>query len=95
MSEVSKRDDVVEMYRRTFSTPVGRDCLAHLLERLGYFNILSMEDAEGVALQNFARRLLENLGVSSINHQDHLRFVDSILGIEVTLDGDAAPKEGT
>ena len=95
MSDVSRRDEVVEMYRRTFSTPAGRDCLANILNKLGYFDPLSMGDAVGVAHQNFARQLLENLGVSSISHQEHLRFVDSILGVAIALESDAAPKEGT
>lgn len=51
-----------ELYRRTFSGPFGRQVLAHMLVELGHFNTVAGDPKE-VALQNYAKRVLNILGV--------------------------------
>jgi hypothetical protein len=92
---LSARDDKILIYRRTFCTPWGMETLADILEELGFFQRTEVNDAEGVALVNQARRMLVNCGLDFQTPADRQRFVEAILGVEPTLDDPiSTPKEG-
>lgn len=51
------RDD----YRRVFSSRDGQRVLMYMLKDLGWFD--QIKDERGMALQNYARHLLEQMGM--------------------------------
>lgn len=53
---------VTDDYRRVFSTPEGRRVLGHMLVELHFFDEI-IDNPEEIALSNYARRLLRNLGI--------------------------------
>jgi hypothetical protein len=70
--------DVQEIYRRTFDTDAGRQVLAHMLVELHFFDELVSE--EEVALSNYARKLLNRLGLRA----EHIpEIVTQIISIKL------------
>lgn len=55
------KENINEDYRRLFETEIGRRVLSHMLGELKFFPEAITE--EDVALQNYARRLLMNIGI--------------------------------
>ena len=51
-----------EEYRRTFNSGAGRKVLAHMLAEMHFFDEILATEEERV-LANYARKLLNNLGI--------------------------------
>lgn len=65
------------LYRQVFTTPQGRAVLTDILNDLGFYNMHRGE--EDVVLTNYARRLLEKVGVWQ--PQNMYDITDAFLGI--------------
>lgn len=64
-------------YRNTFTTKAGKKVLAHMLAELRFFSTAMTE--EEVALQNYAKNLLLNLGILDASNVQ--RITDALLTV--------------
>ena len=69
MSDV-EIEDVTKYYQNTFTTKSGRKVLAHMLAELKFFSTVQTE--EEIALQNYAKNLLSNLGILTADNVSRL-----------------------
>lgn len=56
----------IKDYRECFSTAAGKKVLAHLLADMGFFD--DNVKPEEIILQNYARKILKNLGILHIEN---------------------------
>lgn len=73
-------DDTTRIYRACFSTAEGRRVFGHILIDLGWFD--EAETPEQVALRNYAKRLLDNLGLNQLDNVEY--FVNKIIEMPIT-----------
>ncbi len=56
-------------YRTCFGTEAGKKVLGDILIQSGYFD-LDLETPEEIAIQNFGKYIVHNLGVNSVDNVD-------------------------
>ncbi len=71
-------NDMITLYRATFSTKAGREALKHILYDLGVFT-LSAESAEDVALRNYGTRLLKILAGGEVGEDGIEQFIKRLM----------------
>jgi len=70
--------EIIEAYRRVFTSGAGRKVLGHMLVELNFFDeILNTEEER--ARSNYARKLLNRIGI--LNAENIPRVVDALLGV--------------
>ncbi len=89
---MSKRDDIVMLYRRVFNTEMGREVLANMLDELGFFEQNDEGDSASVARLNFARRLLVLCGWSFRTPDARVRAVEQLMAAEPEWEEQPSPK---
>jgi hypothetical protein len=62
-------DNTITDYRACFGSGAGRRVLGHLLIEAGYFDTDLQTEGE-IAVQNFAKKILRNLGLFEIELDD-------------------------
>ncbi len=60
---------MIPAYRTCFNTEAGKSVLAHMLANGGYFDD-DVSTPEDVAIVNFLKRILKNIGVCNIETVD-------------------------
>lgn len=80
MTEPKKAVTQQDQYRACFSTPAGQFVLGHILIEAGFFDD-DLSFPEEVAVENFAKKILKNLGVYELENVDC--FVNGLFRIPV------------
>lgn len=73
-------DNQVSAYRDTFSTPNGKRVLGHILLEAGYFDV-DLVSPEDIAVQNFAKKIIRNLGIITLKNVDS--YVSGLFNLPV------------
>ena len=69
-----------DQYRNCFSTPAGQAVLGHLLLEAGFFDT-DLKTTEAIAVENFAKKILKNLGIYELSTVDS--FVNGLFRIPI------------
>lgn len=75
MRDVS--NELAQLYRDVFSTPKGKVVLFHILEELGFHEIIITEQEK--ILKNYSMRLLEIIGGGRMEQNSVTDFVTKLM----------------
>ena len=70
----------INSYRQCFSSDAGKRVLGHLLLEAGYFDT-DLSTPEEIAVQNFAKKILKNMGIHKLETVDY--YVDKLFELPV------------
>ena len=75
MYDTNFSNDIMSLYREVFNSINGRKVLGHMLVELGFFDEAVPGDEAEVALQNYAKHLLNRCGILSAANIDFIMEV--------------------